>query len=78
MTPASLLLADNTMQSIFWMVGIALLVLSGAAGVALFLRAIGVSDADSKGEDARRGTLWGLFLVGLIAGLILVGIASAT
>jgi hypothetical protein len=67
---------EVTMQEIFWYVGVGLLILAGLAGLALFFRAI-LSDADEKKEEGRRSTLWGLFLVGLIAGLIVLAISRA-
>jgi hypothetical protein len=63
------------MQDIFQTVSIALLVLAGLSGLALFVRAVGPGDADLKKAEGRRGTVWGLFLVGLIAGLIILGIS---
>lgn len=63
-------------MGIYVVVGICLLILSSVSGIALFMRAIGTSDSDYKREEGRRATLWGLFLVGLVAGLILVKIGT--
>jgi hypothetical protein len=51
-------------------VGIALLVLGGVSGYALFARALRISD--KFGDETNVGTLWGLFLLGLSAGLALL------
>jgi len=59
------------MRSILSYVGIGLLLLAAASGVALFVKAL--APAKSAGDDGR-STLWGLFIFGLIAGLILLSI----
>jgi hypothetical protein len=51
-------------------VGIGLLVLGGSSGIALFVRAIGRNDTLAQGPGVT--TLWGLFLIGLVAGLMLI------
>jgi hypothetical protein len=51
-------------------VGVALLVLGGVSGYALFARALKISD--KFGDETNVGTLWGLFLLGLSAGLALL------
>jgi hypothetical protein len=51
-------------------VGTALLVLGGVSGYALFARALRISD--KFGDETNVGTLWGLFLLGLSAGLALL------
>ena len=51
-------------------VGLALLVLGGGSGYALFARALKISD--KFGDETNVGTLWGLFLLGLSAGLALL------
>lgn len=51
-------------------VGVALLVLGGVSGYALFARALKISD--KFGDETNVGTLWGLFLLGLCAGLALL------
>lgn len=51
-------------------VGVALLVLGGVSGYALFARALRISD--KFGDETNVGTLWGLFLLGLSAGLALL------
>jgi hypothetical protein len=68
--------ARGTLMNIYGIVGTCLLILSGLSGIALFVRAIGAKEADRSHEEGRRSTLWGLFLVGLVAGLILVKISS--
>jgi len=61
------------MQGACNVVGWALIVLSVLSGLALFVRAVapGVKD-----DGSRQSTLWGLFLVGLVAGFILLNIAE--
>jgi hypothetical protein len=51
-------------------VGLALLVLGGGSGYALFARALKISD--KFGDETNVGTLWGLFLLGLSVGLALL------
>jgi hypothetical protein len=51
-------------------VGAGLLVLGGVSGYALFARALKISDR--FGDETNVGTLWGLFLLGLSAGLALL------
>lgn len=51
-------------------VGVGLLVLGGVSGYALFARALRISDR--FGDETNVGTLWGLFLLGLSAGLALL------
>ena len=51
-------------------VGIGLLVLGSVSGFSLFARAIKISD--KFGDETNVGTLWGLFLLGLSAGLALL------
>lgn len=55
---------------IFRLIGIALVLLGGASGVALFLRAVVGKDKISEGPGI--GTLWGLFIIGLGAGIIIL------
>jgi len=55
---------------VLYIVGIGMLILGGASGVALFLRAIGKNDSLAQGPGVT--TLWGLFLIGLVAGLMLI------
>jgi hypothetical protein len=59
---------------VLWIVGIGLIILGGCSGVALFVRAVGGSDL-KDGEKAT-GTLWGLFIVGVLGGLILLAAVS--
>jgi hypothetical protein len=51
-------------------VGLSLLLLGGISGFALFARALKISD--KFGDETNVGTLWGLFLLGLSAGLALL------
>ena len=51
-------------------VGGGLLLLGGISGYALFARALKLSDR--FGDETNVGTLWGLFLLGLSAGLALL------
>jgi hypothetical protein len=51
-------------------VGGGLLLLGAIAGYALFARALKISD--KYGDETNIGTLWGLFILGLSAGLLLV------
>ena len=55
---------------VLYIVGKGMLILGGASGVALFLRAIGKNDSLAQGPGVT--TLWGLFLIGLVAGLMLI------
>ncbi len=56
--------------AIFRLIGIGLLLLGAASGCALFLRAVVGKEKISEGPGI--GTLWGLFIIGLIAGMILL------
>jgi len=51
-------------------VGAALLLLGGVSAFALFARALKISDR--FGDETNIGTLWGLFLLGVSAGLWLM------
>jgi hypothetical protein len=51
-------------------VGVGLLLLGAVSGYALFARALKISD--KFGDETNVGTLWGLFLLGLSAGLALL------
>ena len=55
------------MNEIMGFVGVCLLILAGLSAGVLFYRA-----ASDSLKEAPAGTLWGLFAVGLIVGLILV------
>jgi len=63
-------------DTILNIVGIGLLILGGASGIALFMRAL------TKNENLQHGpgvtTLWGLFLIGLLAGLMLIAASNRT
>lgn len=61
-------------STVLYVVGIGLLVLGGASGIALFVRAVSKNDSLAQGPGVT--TLWGLFLIGLVAGLMLIA-ASA-
>lgn len=56
-------------------VGFGLLILGGASGVALFMGAISREGSIFRGPGA--STLWGLFLIGLLAGLMLIAASNA-
>lgn len=64
-------MAFNTILNL---VGIGLVLLSGASGIALFLRAIGSNESQAQGPGMT--TLWGLFLIGLITGLLLISVST--
>lgn len=51
-------------------VGGGLLLLGAMSGIALFARALRLSDR--VGDETNVGTLWGLFLLGIASGLLLV------
>ena len=51
-------------------VGSGLLLLGGVSGGALFARALKISD--KFGDETNIGTLWGLFILGLSAGLLFI------
>jgi hypothetical protein len=51
-------------------VGVGLLILGGVSGYALFARALKISD--KFGDETNVGTLWGLFLLGVSAGLAML------
>jgi hypothetical protein len=61
-------------ETVLNLVGIGLVLLGGASGVALFLQAIARNQNQAQGPGMT--TLWGLFLIGLITGLMLIA-ASA-
>jgi hypothetical protein len=52
------------------LVGSGLLVLGGVSAYSLFARALRISD--KFGDETNVGTLWGLFLLCLPAGLLLI------
>jgi len=62
-------------NTILNLVGIGLVLLSGASGVALFLRSITSNGSQAQGPGMT--TLWGLFLIGLITGLLLISVSSS-
>ena len=55
---------------ILWLAGLGLLILGGIAGGTLFLKAAFLSSG--KNDFGGRDTLWGLFILGTIAGLFLI------
>lgn len=57
-------------EIIVLIVGGGLLLLGGFSGYALFARALKISD--KFGDETNVGTLWGLFILGLSAGLLLI------
>ena len=52
--------------------GIILLILGGVSGVALFFRAI--SGTDQEKTASATATLWGIFIVGMLAGIIILAV----
>lgn len=60
----------STFHIILLVVGIGLLLLGGGSAYALFARALKLSDR--FGDETNVGTLWGLFLLGVSAGLFLI------
>ena len=59
-----------TFDIIVLIVGGGLLLLGGFSGYALFARALKISD--KFGDETNVGTLWGLFILGLSAGLLFI------
>lgn len=55
---------------VLMVVGSGLLLLGGFSGIALFTRSLKVKD--KYGDETNVGTLWGLFILGLCAGLLLI------
>ncbi|CAN2048383.1 hypothetical protein GMMP13_570051 [Candidatus Magnetomoraceae bacterium gMMP-13] len=49
-----------------------MITLGGLSGIVLFIRA----SAGKAEEGASTGTLWGLFILGLIAGIIILSVVS--
>jgi hypothetical protein len=62
------------MKPLFGMVGVGLLLLAAASAVALFSRAAFGFKAGSSSDAG--GTLWGLFIIGLVVGLWLVAYSN--
>ncbi len=60
----------SSFEIVVLVVGSGLLLLGGLSGYALFTRALKVSD--QFGDETNIGTLWGLFILGLSAGLLLI------
>lgn len=60
----------SAFEIIVLIVGSSLLLLGGVSGYALFARALKISD--KFGDETNIGTLWGLFILGLSAGLLLI------
>lgn len=57
-------------EIVMLVVGVGLLLLGSVSGYTLFSRALKVSD--KYGDETNVATLWGLFILGLCAGLLLV------
>ena len=57
-------------SSVVLLVGVGLLALGGASAIALFSRAL--KSTPTTGNETNVGTLWGLFLLGLVMGLVLI------
>jgi hypothetical protein len=64
------LAAMSTFDVVVVVVGAGLLLLGAFSGYALFSRALKLSD--KFGDETNVGTLWGLFLLGIPAGLTLI------
>jgi hypothetical protein len=60
----------STFDIIILAVGAVLLLLGAGSGFALFARALKISDR--FGDETNVGTLWGLFILGISAGLFLI------
>ncbi|GAH03622.1 unnamed protein product [marine sediment metagenome] len=60
-------------HTIFNFIGIGLLVLGGISGFSLFIRAVVGKEKFSEGWGI--GTLWGLFIIGLVAGITILAIS---
>lgn len=63
----------SAFEIILLIVGFCLLLLGGFSGLALFVRSLKLSDR--FGDETNVGTLWGLFLLGIPAGLLLIWLA---
>ena len=63
----------STFEMILLFVGVVLLALALGSGVALFKKALKESNNDEN--SGNMGTLWLLFLVGLLGGLLFIWIA---
>jgi hypothetical protein len=61
---------DMRNDEILRLAGVVLLLLGGASGVALFVMA--VSSREKVSEKTGTGTLWGLFIIASIVGIILI------
>jgi len=66
--------ADMTLGELLGMASIGLVVLGGASGVALFLRA--VFGKIPREDDTNTQALWALFTIGLIGGLLLSAVRT--
>lgn len=60
----------STFFIIVLFVGSGLLLLGSVSGYALFSRSLKIGD--KFGDETNIGTLWGLFILGLAAGLLLI------
>ncbi len=61
-------------NTILYIVGIGLVILGGSSGIALFLRALNKNETLAQGPGMT--TLWGLFLIGILAGLMLISVSQ--
>jgi hypothetical protein len=61
-------------NTVLYLVGIGLIILGGSSGIALFMRAMGKSETLAQGPGMT--TLWGLFLIGILAGLMLISVSQ--
>ncbi|TLU65315.1 hypothetical protein FE810_08480 [Thalassotalea litorea] len=66
----------TSFQIIVLVVGVCLLLLGGFSGIAIFIRALKISD--KFGDETNVGSLWGLFMLGIAAGLLLTWWALRT
>ncbi len=60
----------SAFEIIVLIVGFGMLLLGAVSGYALFARAVKISDR--FGDETNVGTLWGLFILGIPAGLLLI------
>lgn len=60
----------SAFEIIVLIVGFGMLLLGAVSGYALFARAVKISDR--FGDETNVGTLWGLFILGVPAGLLLI------
>ncbi len=63
----------STFHIILLLVGVGLLLLGGISAYALFTRALKIPDR--FGDETNIATLWGLFILGVLVGLLLIWFA---